>query len=913
MVLRRLKLVNYGGIMNGMHLYEINIDFTRCKNRLLIIRGDNGSGKSTIEGALKPLPDDNSCFIQGKSALKEIDYFDEFTGIIYSIRFIHECKPDGTRANTKGYIQKVLPNGEVNELNPSGNISSCKDIIFDEFQLDPNYVTLMQLSSTKRGLADMRPADRKRYVNSILNTTEVYNEMYKKLSKKANSIKTLMSSITAKLGTIGDPARLQTELGIVQSKIDELGKLNKSASTDMAVAKGALKELDPDGSIINTITNIQIDTKEYLEKRNYLTSALNIGHNDINIESIERSIRLLNKNIDDLKDKIVVCNESIKSNNNQIEKIMSENEITATELQTKSNKYQNINSGLSIEQLLTMRKNGKDRINIICNRWSNLVPDMNNMSRNEIVVLIDTIKKIHNDINNMECFIEYDEFRNIVCGVYNGTLSVNNNIDEDRKIAQYTADLNRIEEEIIKVTSLKNATAILDERPLDCTIDTCPLIKKALEINNQLSNMKSIEYLVDRKQKLINDIDIMKGIKENNERINNFINIAHNAINSINGIKSILSNTSLINNDFTIIDLIMLMCKSSVNNGELYDKLYRLLDFSNDFEEFKTLTRELYQIDNDINNLSAQKDLIDILIEDMKRLNHKIDDNQKVISDLRSKVFMNTENKGTYELELEQLQKNSEKFGMLLETLSMIDDLTNELSKYKSKIDKIERYKEVITKSAKTIDYTNSELDPLVKRRDSINYNLNMYEQYNKELNEYKNSYSKIETLKNYASPTTGIQLIFANIYMNKIMDKANNLIMNLFNGQFALLPFIINDAEFRIPVAVNNGINHADITNMSSAQISLISMIISISLLSQTSTRLNIIVGDEIDAPFDFANRREFLNTLYKLMDLVQASQCVLISHNSEIDLCNCDVIVLKTDEIVKDGNVIWDYRHLS
>ena len=97
----------------------------------------------------------------------------------------------------------------------------------------------------------------------------------------------------------------------------------------------------------------------------------------------------------------------------------------------------------------------------------------------------------------------------------------------------------------------------------------------------------------------------------------------------------------------------------------------------------------------------------------------------------------------------------------------------------------------------------------------------------------------------------------------------------------------------------------------MSSAQIALISMIIYISLLSQTSTKLNIIVGDEIDAPFDSENRREFINILTQLMSLVKSSQCVLISHNSEIPMADCDIILLKNEnDVITEGNIIWSYK---
>jgi DNA repair exonuclease SbcCD ATPase subunit len=171
--------------------------------------------------------------------------------------------------------------------------------------------------------------------------------------------------------------------------------------------------------------------------------------------------------------------------------------------------------------------------------------------------------------------------------------------------------------------------------------------------------------------------------------------------------------------------------------------------------------------------------------------------------------------------------------------------------------------------------------------------------------------YEKIDTLKYFCSPTTGIQLLFANMYLSKILEKANRILSGLFGGVFALLPLVVTENEFRIPVAVNGGINHDDITSMSSAQVSLISMIISIALLSQTSTKLNIIIGDEIDAPFDSENRREFITILYQLMSMVNASQCVLISHNSEIPMDDCDIILLKSDnDVITTGNIIWSYR---
>ena len=240
-----------------------------------------------------------------------------------------------------------------------------------------------------------------------------------------------------------------------------------------------------------------------------------------------------------------------------------------------------------------------------------------------------------------------------------------------------------------------------------------------------------------------------------------------------------------------------------------------------------------------------------------------------------------------------------------------LDILNEEIESNKASIDRIQQLNSDIEKITVNLTELKTQIKPLKEKKASYEFKLKASIEYSKELEEHKRMYEKIDTLKYYCSPTTGIQLLFANMYLNKILDSANRILSGLFGGIFALLPLVVSENEFRIPVAVNGGINHDDITSMSSAQISLISMIISIALLSQTSTKLNIIVGDEIDAPFDSENRREFISILYQLMYMVNASQCVLITHNSEIPMDDCDIILLKSDnDVITTGNIIWSYR---
>ena len=119
-----------------------------------------------------------------------------------------------------------------------------------------------------------------------------------------------------------------------------------------------------------------------------------------------------------------------------------------------------------------------------------------------------------------------------------------------------------------------------------------------------------------------------------------------------------------------------------------------------------------------------------------------------------------------------------------------------------------------------------------------------------------------------------------------------------------------INENEFRIP-CVSNGLIHDDISSMSTAQKCMISMILSFSLLYQSSTKYNIIKLDEIDGGLDSINRPYFITLLDKLMSMLKCEQAFIISHNSELDDTSCDVILLKDDpynSLVSDrANIIW------
>ena len=150
---------------------------------------------------------------------------------------------------------------------------------------------------------------------------------------------------------------------------------------------------------------------------------------------------------------------------------------------------------------------------------------------------------------------------------------------------------------------------------------------------------------------------------------------------------------------------------------------------------------------------------------------------------------------------------------------------------------------------------------------------------------------------------------------MSKTLELSNKVLSMLFNGEYRLLDFVINENEFRIPF-IGSGLPVDDISSGSSSQISIMGMIINLVLLHQASTRFNIARLDEIDAGLDNKNRSDFINFIFYTMNILEIEQVFMISHSIEADNSNADIIKLKTyddyESGIKSGNVIYDYNEV-
>lgn len=898
-----ITLKNYIGIFNGLGLNEIFIDFRLCKHKIIAIKGKNGSGKSTIYKSIHPLPDSNDRLIPGLPAEKKMEILDHDT--LYSIKIIHGINKSGNRETTKAYIKKINSDGSYEELNPNGNVTSYRDVLFSEFNLDPNFVTLSQLSSEDRGLADKTPVERKKFVNSIINTLQVYNDMYKVLSKRSSIFKSMMNNLISKIDNIGEEDKLELTLTSLENRINTMLNNKDDLTEQLAANKSKIALIDPDGSIqnsydliYNNLVSINASIKETEDKvAIYLNKLPELKEfDDSKILDYYQFI----------KNKISELEMYIKMEESEIDKALLARENEAKILQSKSSKllalqsernYTDINK--SIKQCKQTISQYQDIINKIG------IKDIYSISKDEFIIGLSTLKEIKEVIDTCKSFYECDVIEKSIWYINNNQYP---NLEAMGIQAQeYRKEISGLTIKLQEFISLKNVASKLINRPDNCTINTCQFIKDALEAEANEPD-KNISIIENRLKELELECD----------RLENGISYNRQVVECINYIKSMIRN---LEKNINIINKLPLnevyLNKDTILQGMLdnytfseIDTIYQYIDYANIIEEYKVQINILTELESESKVYETKNQIIQEITNDIDELNKKLDSITDTINKTNSSLL---EYKKTLDLFKSKLMDCE----LLTSLISKKKELYNSKAEEVSKFNLIKNNMLIIKESMNNIASIQSSLDninksiaPIINDRDKIKHGLILLKEYKQELDLYTAKYNKVEIIKKYSSPSKGIQTLFMELYMNKTISLANELLSLLFEGEYVLGQFIINESEFRIP-CIGSGLANDDISSMSTSQICMISMILSFVMLQQSSSRYNILKLDEIDGGLDTQNRLQFFNILDRIMEILNTEQVIIISHNSEMDYSNCDIIQLKMtgDEILNSGNVIYKY----
>lgn len=875
MKLLSIRLENYIGIYNGRGDNILEVDLSQSTSNIVIIRGSNGSGKSTLLKALSPLQDDNNAIIPGLEGKKTLRYL--YNNEVYEILYVHPVKTDGSRGQVKMQVYKGMNRVE---LNPTWNVTSGKDIIFDLFNLDANFLTLSQLSSEDRGLADKKPAERKKFVNSIINGIEVYNNMYKVITKKYSTFKNLISTISSKINQIGNIEELNSRYNNITRQVEDV-----SRERDRAVIEAS--KIDAEIGILTRDNNLEEFYKineEIRENLDYIRASksqvINLSKGELSSEDlnelkdiIDNSLHAFDKDISKWKSEEAVANA-------KIENISKEKEDTFKSLQTKITKRGTLLDGGFSDSDLTLYKDTKAKIAELENDINSLNSSIKNLSEAEALVnAMEMIVPVLDSLyNGLDATTKKEKYDFVKTTLDNDGKYVDQTIELTRTYNEVSRTVTELESEVLAYEILFDKAKSLALRPKDCKIDDCSFVKEAIEASSKHpeKHINDINKEIDESNKLLKslekDIESYKELYDFNKRFTNL----HGMVLSFRKLLE-KSPVDYIIDPYQLLASLDHMEKLMIDFNQIRG-IFNIITTKSNYEEIIESLKEpaaKYEankalIDELDSNIASLKDKLSTISLQLTTENESIDEITNNISITEFKIEVYAKCKSLVDECIGLEERNNElqsQINSLSDIAFKVKDLETRMDEAKSRADRL-----------------NNDLNAILSERDKIASNKTLLEDYIRDLDLYNKNFSILETIRYYLSPTTGIQTVFMRTYMGNIILKANELLSLIFNGQFIIQPFVINEAEFRIP-CLGNGLVNDDISSMSTSQICMISMILSFAILSNSSTDYNILKLDEIDGGLDTENRIQFIGLLKQLITMVGCEQCFLISHNMEYD----------------------------
>ena len=351
-------------------------------------------------------------------------------------------------------------------------------------------------------------------------------------------------------------------------------------------------------------------------------------------------------------------------------------------------------------------------------------------------------------------------------------------------------------------------------------------------------------------------------------------------------------------------------------NWKEIDMLANYIDRANILDTYKNSISILEKLENEKKLYDSKASIIDeitteisVLNEDLNKIvanlektRKEIDDDKNTLSILNTLIMVFN---NIFSLQAKLKECDSKKSELIASFEAIKQDMVN-----------IQNAINDITFNENQIKTIESQINPIMQDRDKLKFGLEQLKGYYEELEVFKADYEFIEVIKKYSSPSKdGIQNLFVEAYMNTTTRLSNELLSLLFDGQYYLEKFVINENEFRIPV-LNERIPNDDISSMSTSQVCMIGMILSCVMIYQSSTKYNIISLDEIDSGLDSYNRTQFSIVFDKVIELLGIEQIFVVSHNQELVMDNCDIIQfthIKGEPTYDNCNIIFDIDNIK
>lgn len=839
-----VKLKNFVGFKSALAVHEIELDLSNSNNRVILLTGENGSGKTTLLSSLHPFANngsidirsDNSLIISGKEGYKEIHYLDETDS--YVIKHFYSPKSNGNHT-VKSYIEK---NGI--ELNPNGNVTSFRELVKQELDMDQDYLKLMRLGTNVSGFIDAKSTERKAYIGKILEDIDLFLKYHKQTVATVRELKSIISHTSDKLNKLGI-SDADTYKKMISDKEVEFNKLTtvlEDYKSNLAIVNNELNKLDPKPDELSLL-------KEKMKKVDKKLKT--------NMTALECQNRIdsINSRSSNIKTEIMIEEQKRDDNLNKLSNYYTDKDRI-------ENKISSIETS---ERILDVKREIRQTYSNI----STIIKEYPEFSSNKFVEYdISVLEKLISII--MTCIELGDNIKSynkdsfiLLRELYKNSINVKSYINE--------AYIKLEHNEISGNSKLKSMINELSAITLTCNNSDCPLFR--------FWN----KYKKDDTDIVINELENREFYDAMSIQYNSLCMIENNIKNIEDYISILPVNLKILLNINTIMDNIVNF-KDAIDLKPFNNTLSKMTQY--DF--YKKLNTSLIDLEERL-KLIEQDSKIDYYQKQLNEIVDNIKECDSFINDIRIKI-KNLHNKDESLIkELDELNelidiiKNKETYEEQISLMQKDVDLSINLkNKYKS-----------LTMSKCAVE---NQVNNLSSDLSLYKLRLSEYKNLTKDMKDLSKKLDLCLLIQRSLSTKEGMPLKFIENYFNSANDLTNELLYSVYGDDLQIERFNINSDSFTIPYTVRN-VSVPDVMYSSQGEKSFISIALSFALATQNLSKYNIMLLDEVDSPLDTSNREKFINIIEAQCDLVDAEQIFLISHNNMFNMYPVDVINMKNN----------------
>lgn len=868
-----------------MKVKEIEIDFSKMKNRVVLLVGGNATGKTSILSQLHPFALPGTMDVRSGSdtildfhdGYKEIHIvnFDDF----YVIK--HHYQNSNGSIKMKSFISK-----NNKELNPNGNVTSFTELVNLELSIEQDYLTLLRLGSNVSNFMQMKSAQRKSFMTDLMSDIDVYTKYYRKINDDTRVMKTLLKTTADKLAKlrIVDEQEERNKVDVLISKTKKLYAENDMMQQKLGSIKSKIEE-----SLINGMS-----LEDMKEKLSELTATFKTNERKLNnfppVDEIadENTLRVLEQEIQ----------QQLTSVDVAIATIGAKIDMVITQL---DNHYQDKEAVQSKMRFHTSESEYQQTVEMYLNihrEYEKLAPIFEGASlkatRDEFLLALSVMQEI--DLVRQEFHTFDNRAIREVQRLMDDGLSVETHIrfevgKIDSKIEQTRRQQTNSS---YKWVDNPNRVYVMAKEPgCNCS---CPFEEFYYDITSQTGedNVKSLastiqvlenerDYYLSFKD-IVKKVELLKILMKSNQQL--FDKLPKDLIDTKKILRSFWLNHIIYDEE---------LFTAYIEQVEKYD-------------HFVSLKGRLRDVENDKLN--------------MEKTRGSLDDVQSTIASIDAKIFNLEQEREGYDIEVSNLkeqrkaveddlesnrkaQKSVSDYKELKSAQAIVE---TERNLYKTKLEQLEDVEIDFTETKKDLATVQYQIDSTNAEIRTIEYKLKDFESLTKEQETLNEQFDDLNIIKESLSSNKGIPLLFIQLYLKNTRSKINELLDIVYNGELEINDFVINDKEFSIPYT-KNGIGVKDVSKCSQGEESFVALALSFALIEQSIRDYNILLLDEIDATLDTNKRAMFISILEKQLDSIQAEQVFMITHNNMFDNYPVDLIMTSDIDVdnLKNTNVIF------